>query len=61
MLTLSECLDDQSKVEEAKEENVELFEAGEDAAEALEAVEQSLNFVALTDEWRLIVLQEFLA
>jgi len=37
VLALSECFDDESEGEEAEEEDIELFEAGEDAAVALHA------------------------
>ena len=47
MLTLSEGLDDQSEGEEAEEEDIELFEAGEDAAEPFQPAEEPLDFIAL--------------
>jgi hypothetical protein len=47
VLTLSERLDNQGKGEKAQEENIELFEAGENAAEALESSEKAFDLVAL--------------
>ena len=47
MLALSEGFDDECECEEAKEEGVEFFEAGEDAAVALHAPEEALDLVAL--------------
>ena len=37
MLTLTECLNDQSEIEESEKDDVEFIEAREDAAEALES------------------------
>ena len=47
MLTLSEGFDDQGEGEKAEEEDIEFFEAGEDAAEALEPPEEPLDLIAL--------------
>jgi len=41
VLTLSERVGNEGKGEKAQEENIELFEAGEDAAEALEPPEKA--------------------
>lgn len=47
MLTLTECLHDQSESEESKKDDDEFIEAGEDAAEAFESAEEPLDLVAL--------------
>ena len=47
MLTLSKRLDDEREAEKAKENHVELLEAGEDAAVSLHAPEQPLDLVPL--------------
>jgi hypothetical protein len=36
VFTLSDCFNDECKVEESKEQHIELLEAGEDSAEAFE-------------------------
>jgi len=46
VLTLSERIGDQGEMDKRGEHYVELLEAGEDPAEALEAAEQSHDFVA---------------
>ena len=46
MLTLAHGLEDGSKVEEGEEHDVAFVEAGEDAAESLEPVEESFDLVA---------------
>ena len=47
MLALSEGLDEQGEVEESEKGDVEFIVAGEDAAEAFEPAEESLDLVAL--------------
>jgi len=47
VLTLSKGFDNQGEGEEAQEEYIELFEAGEDSAEALEPPEKAFYLVAL--------------
>ena len=56
MLTLTwgletKSLDDEGEVEEGEEHHVELVEAGEDSAESLEPVEESLDLVAAAIEY----------
>ncbi len=46
MLTLSQSLDDQGEGEETQEQYVQLFEAGEDSAEAFETAEEPLDLIA---------------
>ncbi len=46
MLTLSQSLDDQGESQETQEQDVQLFEAGEDSAEAFEAAEEPLDLIA---------------
>lgn len=48
MLTLTHDRDDESKVEEGEEHDVAFVEAGEDAAESLEPVEESFQPIRQT-------------
>jgi len=50
VLTLSERFDDERESDKAEEQAVQLFEAGEDEAVALETAEQALDFIALSVE-----------
>ena len=50
MFTLTESFDDEGEGEEAEEEDIELFEPGEDSAEAFESSEQALDLVAFLVE-----------
>jgi hypothetical protein len=47
VLTLSKRLDDESKTDESNEDDIELVEAGEDAAEPFEPPEEPLDRMAL--------------
>jgi hypothetical protein len=58
VLTLSECFGDQGEGEEAEEEQIQLFEAGEDAPEAFQPAEEALDLVAFPVH-RLVVLPWF--
>ena len=55
MFTLTKRFNDESEVEEAQEEHVELLKSGEDSAEALEATEEPLDLVALFVEGTVVV------
>ena len=46
VFTLTESFDDEGEGEEAEVEDIELFEPGEDSAEAFESSEQALDLVA---------------
>ena len=46
VLTLTQGFDDEGEVEEREKDNIELVEAGEDAAEALKSAEEPLNLIA---------------
>jgi len=48
VLTLAKSIDDESEVNEGEEHDVEFLEAGEDAAEAFEAPEEALDFIAFS-------------
>jgi len=45
VFTLSECFDDEGKVEESKEEHVEFLESREDSAESFESSEERKRVV----------------
>jgi hypothetical protein len=47
VLTLSQGLDDGGEGQKSQEQDVEFFEAGEDAAKAFQSAEQSLDLIAL--------------
>jgi hypothetical protein len=57
VFTLSEGFADKSEVEEADEEHVELLEAGEDSAEALQPSEQPFDLVAFLVEGAVVLLE----
>ena len=48
LLTLAQCLDDEREAQKCHEHDVELVEATEDSAKALEPAEQPLDLVAPT-------------
>jgi hypothetical protein len=48
VLTLQQCEPDEGESDETTEESVEFVVAGEDAAEALEATEESFDMIALS-------------
>jgi hypothetical protein len=50
VLTRSKRLDDESKTDESNEDDIELAEAGEDAAESFEPPEEPLALMALAVE-----------
>ena len=47
MLTLSERFDHKGEGEEAEEDDIEFFEAGEGSTESFESTEEPLDFIAL--------------
>jgi hypothetical protein len=55
VFTLTKSFDDESEVEEAKEEHIELFKSGEDSAEALESTEEPLDLVSFFVEGTVVV------
>jgi len=46
VLTLTQSFDDEGKQDEAGEHNIELVEAGEDAAVAFEPPEEAFDFIS---------------
>ena len=46
MLTLTQCFDDEGKQDEACEQNIQLVEAGKDAAIAFELAEEAFDFIS---------------
>jgi hypothetical protein len=53
--SLTKSFDDESEVEEGKDEHIELLKSGEDSPEALEASEEPLDLVALLVEGTVLV------
>ena len=54
MLTLSESFDDEREAKEGKEDAVQFFEAGEDAAVTFKPSEKSLDLVPFSIEHAVI-------
>ena len=54
MLTLSEGFDDQDEIDKGEEYYIELFEPGEDAAEAFQPAEKPFHFVAFLVEFAVV-------
>ena len=50
MFTLTESLDDENEMNEAREHDIEFFKAGKDAAEAFQTAEEAFDFMAFLVE-----------
>jgi hypothetical protein len=55
VFTLSERINDQDEVDEGEEDDVELFNSGEDAAEAFQPAEEPFHFIALLVEFAVVI------
>jgi hypothetical protein len=55
VLTLYEGFDDQNEINKGEENDIELFESGEDAAEAFQPAEEPFHFVAFLVEFAVVL------
>ena len=54
MLTQSESFNDQNEIDKVEEDYIELFESGEDAAEAFQPAKKPFHFIAFLVEFAII-------